>query len=282
MKSQVRVIFGTSIFSVMGLLAGISLAACTPSDDQGQCVEDADCQGRGLVCQTTLNECVEREQDYSTTAEPTPASTFTDKAIPFFRGRVCTAKDQAILAGAPVPVTLQPCLHPCIEPGAHVFQHEWDCQAAVCSARTVFWVEGDGTNCPAEAWGEFDQALCDYSKVSISSSLGTIELDGQPLEALLTYEIPFLTNIDVQNIADYRAMDRAGKMSAASDACLERCNGVSDYENCLQSCFNRETVFAYVQQPNRSIDINLANANPSPPDDCNADPAACDCIEIGF
>ena len=173
MATQVRALIGFSLIPVLGLATGLGLAACTPSDDQGQCVDDEDCPGRGLVCQTTLNECEPKEQDYSTTAEPMPSGTFTDKAIPFFRGRVCSAKDQQILAGAPVPVTVQPCIHPCIEPGAHVFQHEWECQASVCQARTVFWVEGDGTDCPAEAWGEFDEALCDYSKVSISSSLGT-------------------------------------------------------------------------------------------------------------
>ena len=278
--------FSRAALALAGLVAGVALG-CTPEDEQGQCVEDADCTSRGQVCQTTTSVCEERPADYSTTAEPSPATgNFTNKVIPFFRGRVCTAPGGQILAGAPIPVSLQPCIHPCLTPTSYRVQHDWKCEAASCQARTYFWVVADGNACPEEAWTDFDPSICQYPTFEngnpVESSLGTVELDGQPLEAGMQYEIPFFTNIDIANVAAYSDLGRDGLVSGASSSCLEACDGSSTYESCLKNCFAKETAFQYTQQQDRVFGINLANTNPTPPPNCSDDPSACECFDIGF
>ena len=102
-------------FGFLGVFAFAgAMSACIPPGESGQCSSDEDCTGRGTVCELTTSECIPVTKDYSSTAEPSPPLSFSDKAIPFFRGRICSAPNREVQTGSAVPITFQPCLHPCI------------------------------------------------------------------------------------------------------------------------------------------------------------------------
>ena len=96
----------TTMQKTFGFLSTLALAgalsACIPPGESGQCSSDEDCTGRGTVCELTTSECIPVSKDYSTTAEPSPPLSFSDKAIPFFRGRICSAPDQQVQTGSAV------------------------------------------------------------------------------------------------------------------------------------------------------------------------------------
>ena len=104
-----------------------------------------------------------------TTAEPSPPVAFQDKAIPFFRGRICSAPMQEVQTGSPIPVTFQPCLHPCISTNEYQFHNQYYCSGGTCDGFSVFWSIGSSENCPADAWGEFDPSMCVYDITSNTS-----------------------------------------------------------------------------------------------------------------
>lgn len=272
--------------SILGLCVGfcstLAIGACTPPSASGNCTVDEDCPSRGQFCETVNNVCMDAEGDYTTTDDDGVAGNFTDKPIPFFRGQVCTAPGAALKAGSPIPLTFRPCLHPCITGGDKIFQHQWSCLSGLCTAMSIFYTEGTGDNCPAEAWGEFPKDQCDYS-VQFSSKLGPVELDGNPVEGTLDLEVPFLQNTDMLQIVQYKNLELAAQETEATAACLSKCDGrTGDAKStCLENCLIKDLAHQYLQQDDRVIPFDMRNSNPEPPDDCLDNPA-CECFEVGF
>lgn len=263
------------------LLTATLAAACIPPGEQGQCTSDEDCNGRGTVCELTSAQCVPIEKDYSSTAEPSPPLSFTDKAIPFFRGRICSAPMQEAQTGSAIPVTFQPCLHPCITPGTYQFYNQYFCNSGSCNAFSVVWVTGSSDNCPADAWGEFDPAMCNYD-ISANTALGPITINGNAIEAFLNYEIPYLSNLDIANIADYFAKSTDAKEATATDECISTCVGSNSYDSCLFGCYAKDYVDKYPQQSDRTRLFAIDNTKPTPPSNCTDDVSLCECYEVGF
>ncbi|MGB1699123.1 MAG: hypothetical protein ACPHRO_04150, partial [Nannocystaceae bacterium] len=269
----------------LGLLLSLSvsgaLGACIPPGESGQCSSDEDCTGRGTVCELTTSECIPISKDYSTTAEPSPPMSFSDKAIPFFRGRICSAPNQEVQTGSPVPVTFQPCLHPCISTNSYQYHNQYFCTGGSCDAFSVFWAVGSSENCPADAWGEFDPAMCSYN-LSSNTNIGPIIIDGVPIDALLSYEIPYLSNLDITKIAEYMGLDTDTKLSTATDECASQCSGSDNLDGCLFGCYAKQIVYTYPRDAARTKLFNVDNTGPIPPANCTDDPAQCECYEIGF
>lgn len=265
----------------MAGLAGL-LVACSPTSDSGQCASDAECPARGQVCDTAIAECVQAELDDATTAEGTPPTDFTAMPVPFFRGRLCTAETLRVVAGGKLPLVYQPCLHPCMSNAEVKFNHQWECLVGTCEATPAVWAVADGNECPAEAFGRFDPALCDYSQVGVSTQMGPIVLDQGGLETFIDFELPYLTNEDVAEIAAFEALGPGNRAEASTEACLAECEGDMKYEPCLMDCFNLARIVAYPRQDERVVRIGIAESYPVPPEDCAAEPDRCECVDVGF
>lgn len=273
--------------SILGLSLGFCttavIGACTPPASSGNCVVDSDCPGRGQFCEEVTNVCMDSDADYTRTDDDNPQASFDDKPIPFFRGRVCTAPGAKVQAGTAIPLTFQPCLHPCITGGNNFFQHQWSCLSGICSAMSVFYTLGSGMDCPAEAWGQFPKDQCDYS-VEMSSKLGPVELDGNPVTGTLKLEIPFLTNSDLSRIVAYKNLSLGQQEGEASPECGNTCSGkAGDAKSvCLENCLIKELAYQYIETDERVIPFNMSSDNPIPPETCEANNPECECFEIGF
>jgi hypothetical protein len=273
----------------LGFCSTLLAAACTPPAQQGNCSDDADCTGRGQFCESVTHTCQESEADYTTTLDDGVSGNFDGKPIPFFRGQVCTVPDLAARAGAAIPMTFRPCLHPCITGGNNFFQHQWNCLSGLCTAMSIFYTEGSGANCPADAWGQFPKDMCNYD-VMMSSGLGPVELDGNPVEGGLELEIPFLTNADLVRIVAYKGEDLGQQEAEASLDCQEHCAGKAGDEAsiCFENCFIKELAWQYLLQDDRVLQFDLRSSNPEPPASCedtdqpNGLNPACECFDIGF
>ena len=235
------------VLSALGLVLG----AC-PQGEAGQCNVDEDCRGRAQVCNTLESVCVDEEVDLSSTESPAESS-FSDKAIPFFRGEVCTV--QEVQSGERIPVTVSPCLHPCIRRGSHHFKHFFNCVGSNCDAYVVMWVTGSSADdgCPAEAFGRFDESQCVYGdpiEIGISTNL-----DSGPISGSMTLEVPYLSNDDAAIIAGGR------------DSNPEL----------------RALIEQYPQEQARVVGgraISILPGNPAPPASC--EDGGCSCSRVGF
>lgn len=241
---RVHVCIGAASLALAGGLA------CKPSVDVG-CELDADCE-RGEMCELASAACIDRIVDTTSTESPAPAS-FTAKPVPFFRGRVCTVHD--VQAGAKIPVRLDPCFHPCLASGTHHFKHYFSCLGKRCEAWATMYVDADSVadGCPADAFGQFDPAMCVYNH-AIDLAV-EVKVRGEPVIGTVALEVPFLSNADAAEIAP-----------RFDDA--EFINSKIDY---------------YPQDPTRLVGgmpINLGSASPVPPASC-AD-GACPCYDIGL
>lgn len=263
------------------VLFGGLMTACIPPGESGQCSVDEDCTARGTVCETVTSTCVPVGVSYDSTAEPSPALSFQDKPIPFFRGRICSAPKQEVQTGSAIPVTFQPCLHPCISTNEFQFHNQYFCSGGSCDAFSLFWSIGSSENCPAEAWGDFDPGECVYS-IQSNSAIGPLAINGDPIQGYLSYEIPYLTNLDLAAVAEYMDASLEQKRTIATDACITQCSSSSDEEGCLFSCYAKDFVYKYPQQENRVKYFNISNASPAPPENCTDDVSACECYEVGF
>lgn len=240
---------GTRACACAGL--GLFLSAC-PQGDPGQCSVDADCLGRAQVCDTFNSICVDEEVDLSSTEFPAPMS-FTDKAIPFFRGEVCTTHE--VESGQRIPVSVNPCLHPCIDRGSHHFKHFFNCLGSNCEAYVVMWITGssDDAGCPEDAFGQFDQSQCVYGD-PIHLGIST-ELDSGPISGTMQLEVPYLSNEDIEIIAGGRDSNDDMRM----------------------------LIEQYPQEPGRVVggrNISILPGNPAPPESC--EDGGCSCASIGF
>jgi hypothetical protein len=265
---------------LLGLSTVALVLSCAPPDTQGACDVDPDCTGRGEVCNMVARTC-EFETAEHDSSQPGFSGDFADKQIPFFRGRVCVPKNRASVNGQAIPITYNPCFHPCVNPGTnHVFT-KWQCDGSNCGSKLLYWTEGaSGTACPADVFGKFNPDQCDYSTI-FDGSLGPINVDGNPLNALVQLEVPFLTN------ADLEAINEADQNGTASGECIAECAGDPDQSSCLKGCTIDEKVRLYAQEPDRVFYHILDSANATPPEACsdgggNLDLANCECIDIGF
>jgi hypothetical protein len=118
------------------------------------------------------------------------------------------------------------------------------------------WVTAAGTGCPADAFGQFDRAQCQYPQnveFTIEPKFG----DGKAIEGQMRLEIPFVSNADIGQIA-------------------------ADAEN---NDLREEIIHKYPEDLGRvpgGMDISLLNGNPEPPATCGATGEMCDCFDIGF
>jgi hypothetical protein len=227
------------------------LTAC-PQGDPGQCSVDADCLGRAQVCDAFNAICIDEEVDLSSTEDPAPMS-FSNKAVPFFRGEVCTTHE--VQSGERIPVSVSPCLHPCIARGSHHFKHFFNCLGSTCDAYVVMWVTGSSVEdgCPADAFGQFPETECVYGD-PIDLGIAT-QLDSGPISGTMQLEIPYLSNEDIEEI-----------------------DGGRDSNDQMRALIEQ-----YPQDAGRVVGgrtISILPGNPAPPESC--DGGGCNCSSIGF
>ncbi|MCA9651590.1 MAG: hypothetical protein H6712_30470 [Myxococcales bacterium] len=213
------------------------------------CDEDRPCEGRAQVCDLETLECVAAEVDTSSTLDPAPAS-FADQVIPFFRGEVCLPHEAQ--SGAPLPILMRPCLHPCIAASSYEFRHTFSCVGSRCDALALMWVSGSGSACPPDAFGQFDATQCQYA-TEVEFTIDTNTSNG-PISGTMEVEVPFLSNADMATIA-----------ANADDATI------------------RQLVDQYPEDAGRIPDgrpVSLLASNPAPPASCRD--GACPCYPIGL
>ncbi|MEE9382115.1 MAG: hypothetical protein V3V08_01710 [Nannocystaceae bacterium] len=267
-----------SVFAFCALAAtSLGFGACTPTAESGQCNSDADCYQRGQVCTNETHECIDDLVDFDATqSEPEP--NFTAKVLPFFRGRICTVAGE-FQSGAALPLRMEPCVHPCIRASngtSHVF-HLRECRGGACNGLSVEWFEGDGADCPDDAFARFDPDLCEYP-ITLAGRHPPFEANGSPIVGRFQLEIPFLTNDDAAQIANFNA-------ATASAACVETCGGMDSQDKCRKGCFMRERAEHYAQDENRVLSFQMTAEAPPPPPNCETAEGAddaCPCVDVGF
>ena len=239
--------------------AGAALAlaaACTPPGDAGECDTNRPCTARGEVCDTSAKICVEAEVDLDQTAEPDADGAFGPLALPFFRGEVCVAK--AAQPGQFIPVSISPCVHPCVTATKFVKYNMFTCTGSSCEGANLVWLaDAVGAACPADVFGRFDAGLCTYP-YTVEGGQGPIVLSGKALVGQIAIEAPFLSNEDMATIA--------GKVDAKAPS--------SEIWPILK---------AYPESAERVFTVTLNDANDPAPASCTgADKALCECRLIGL
>lgn len=233
------------------LMAGAALfavGACTPSGSMSECSSGIPCE-RGEVCNLQTLSCEPTEATNDNTGTHAGGN-FSERLLPFFRGRACVATKVA--PGDPIPVSIEPCIHPCIEASQFQFYNRFSCDGSGCRAAEIAWLEDAvGTDCPNDVFGKFAAAECTYP-FKIEGLQSPISPSGTDYTGTVPIEVPFLTNEDI-------------KVVAAKDMSTSEFFGLID---------------SYPPETDRIFQVNIANGNPSAPESC-AD-AACTCREIGF
>lgn len=232
-------------------LLGVGIVACAPTESAGECSATNPCQARGEACDEVLFECIAQELDVDSTSDkPTPAS-FSDVALPFFRGKVCMPL--RVQPGDTIPVSFSPCLNACITPGGFTFKKQYTCSGASCDAAVIqMYSSASGSGCADDAFGKFDKGQCVYGQEPIKASAGPFILESGPVRGNATVEIPFLSNDDAAQIRD-------GADTAKIWTLIKQ----------------------YPQAVDRVFSISMDGANPAAPADCS-DESKCHCQEIGF
>ncbi len=241
------------VFVAGGFLLGLGFVACAPTESAGECGVGRPCPNRGEACDEVVHECILQDLTVDATSDDPAPAAFSGQALPFFRGRVCMPK--RVQPGDTVPVKIMPCVHSCIEPGGFKFKKQYSCKGSYCESAVLQYYSGAaGTNCPADAFGQFDKSMCkDLGEAgTIKASAGPFVIDGSPIRGNASVEIPFLSNDDAAEIRDGAATDRIWEM-----------------------------IKQYPQSEERVFSISMDGANPAAPADCS-DESKCDCQEIGF
>lgn len=240
---------GRSLLMVVGLgLTGVLFGCFT--EDSGECSVGAPCKGRGEACDMDSKTCEPQDLDVDGTGE-TPAPADFTRTLPFFRGKVCMPTK--VQPGDKIPVQVSMCVHTCVNANSYQFKNQYRCTGTVCEAALmVYTPDAAGTGCPQDVFGKFPKADCKY--VEVGAGVGGFTVSGiGPITGTGTVEIPFLTNDDVQTVAD----------GASTDA-------------------NWATIYKYPQDPGRVFNVTMSGSNPKAPANCTDDPSLCDCKEIGF
>lgn len=241
---------GLKVCLTASLCLGGLLTACLPEEDSGECNASKACSNRGEVCNEVSHQCEIADLDVDGTADDSPAS-FSNVAVPFFRGKVCMPTK--IKPGETVPVKVSTCLHKCITPGGYSFKKQYRCTGSSCESLVlVYFPEASGKDCPADAFGKFDRSLCVYDERDVSA--GPFNLNTGPVSGTASIEVPFLSNDDVTTL-----------------------NGLTDAARVAKTW---ELAYAYPPDSDRVFKVTINAANPAAPADCAG--AGCECREIGF
>jgi len=237
-----------------GVLAAGSLAlGCSPAVESGECAAGTPCP-RGNECNVAEAICVPLDLPTNATESPAEAS-FTNKAVPFFRGRVCTVSETR--AGEPFPVFVDPCLHPCLDVNRFEFKHSWTCSGSDCEAWAVMWVNADAASaCPEDAFGNFPAGQCEYG-TPVEFTINPVFDDGTVIQGSMELEIPFLSNADAEAIA----------ASGGSQAKIE------------------ERIAQYPEDASRFVGagpISILDAHAPPPVTCGENGGGCECFNVGL
>lgn len=169
--------------------------------------------------------------------------------LPFFRGEVCYA--DKLRPGDGLPISWNPCVHPCIDPQKSGWRYLVRCSGGVgCEiAFLQYYREATGTDCPSDVFAKFNQTGCKYLGPHYGLSEG-LKSFGYPDDKLL---VPFITNEDATAV---NALEPAADVWTRIDG--------------------------HTQSPDRYIPLSVSADNPAPPTQCGPGVPGCTCKEIGF
>ncbi len=236
---------------LMMVAAGCGLAAVLVgcfTEDSGECSAGAPCPNRGEACDVATNTCEPQMLSVDGTEAPPAPSDFT-RTVPFFRGTACVAT--AVKPGETIPVKVSMCHDPCLTINSYQFKTQYRCNGSNCeTAVIVYGKNATGMGCPADVFGKFPKANCEYLEVAAKAGPLTISATGAVI-GTATIELPFLTNEDAA------AIDAGASLDEIWDL-----------------------IYKYPQDKGRVFNITMNAGNPSAPANC--DGAGCTCKEIGF
>lgn len=243
---------GLKVFAALSLCLGGSLAACAPEEDSGECSASAQCPNRGEVCNTQTFQCELSGLDADSTIEGDAPASFSNVGVPFFRGKVCVAKQ--VQPGQAVPVKVSTCLNPCVTPGGYSFKKQYRCEGSRCESLVLmYYPKASGSACPADAFAKFTESDCVYDEQSANA--GPFTLSTGPVSGTASVELPFLSNEDIKTLEATPDSERVDKTWALA--------------------------YAYPADSSRVFSVSINASNPAAPADCS-DESECDCREIGF
>ncbi len=242
-------LLGNKTVFVVGSLLGAVVLACSPSESSGECSVNKPCENRGEACEFFTNTCELQNLDVEATAEGSAPASFSNVALPFFRGRVCMPT--RVQPGDTVPVKILPCLHSQVMAGGFTFKKQYQCIGSTCDAAVLqYYGQAACEDCPPNTFGQFERSLCQWGE--IQASAGPFIIDGNAVRGNANVEVPFLTNDDAAQIRD-----------GAS---------VADIWTLIQQ---------YPQASDRVWSLSMDGANPAAPANCD-DESLCECRDIGF
>ena len=159
----------------------------------------------------------------------------TTFVLPFFRGEVCTA--DTLRPGDMLPISWNPCVHPCIDPQKYGWRYLVRCDGGVgCEIAFIqYYREATGSNCPSDVFAKFNPEGCKYIGPHIGLSEG-LKSFGYPDDQLV---VPFLTNDDATAIS----------MGEPSAEVWARIDG-------------------HTQSADRYFPLSVSDQNPAPPEKC--------------
>jgi len=169
--------------------------------------------------------------------------------LPFFRGEVCYA--DTLRPGDGLPISWNPCVHPCIDPKKTGWRYMVRCTGGVgCEiAFLQYYREATGSNCPSDVFARFPEAGCKYIGPHFGLSEG-LKSFGYPDDKLL---VPFITNEDATAV---NALEPSADVWTRIDG--------------------------HAQSADRYIPLSVSEDNPAPPTQCGPGVAGCTCKQIGF
>ena len=144
-----------------------------------------------------------------TTGEPVPCDTpegctgvgggdLAPFLLPFFRGKVCVS--DAVQPGDKLALWVSTCVHPCLSVTAWSFKYVYRCTAMNCELGLEFYhPDTTGTACPADVFGEFPAAACEFTGPHLINT-GGIKVGATPFTGAGSLLVPFFTNADIAAI----------------------------------------------------------------------------------
>ncbi len=231
-------------------LAWAPATGCLPGGSEGECSATNPCTERGQQCNLSTRVCEAVEVNTDSLDPDYAGGSFGPLALPFFRGRVCMPT--AVKTGDPIPVKIEPCLHPCVDIDSFHFSQKYMCNDSDCELILAQWFMASGAaDCPADALERFDKATCAYPQ-AVDAVAGPIKVNGLSLSGEMELELPFLNLSEADEFADDISADRAF-----------------------------EIVKSYPDNPDRRLPISIQPDNADAPADCQ-DESQCNCVEFGF